>query len=905
MKDQIVSHSGENQHLDQRAVLRKFIGHTPMRWQCRLLSRLCTGDIPTAIDLPTGLGKTSVMAIWLAARAFCEPGAPVLPRRLVYVVDRRAVVDQATEVANSLAAALSPKSDCALVKQIRCRLDLPTGRELPVSTLRGQRADNREWFRDPAAPAIIVGTVDMIGSRLLFEGYGLSRRMRPLQAGLLGQDTLVVLDEAHLVPPFEALLHQIATGKASYGAKGKGLCVPPLRLLPLSATMRNTDVDVFNLEPEDDDEVVQRRIRARKALHPPNTPIARKDLARALADRAWALSERGRKAVRIVVFCDRREDAAKVAAELQKSVGRDACELLVGERRAWERERVAQWIADHGFQAGSTAAIPTGPAFLVATSAGEVGIDLDADHMVADVVEWERMVQRLGRVNRRGDGDATIEIVRAEPDKPEKRTDREVRAEASASLLTRLPEHPSGGFDASPAALIALKADADAAKLLAQATTPSPLRPALSRALVDAWSLTSLEEHTGRPEIGPWLRGWVDEDVQTTLIWRHYLPWRQGEQEIKAEVDEFFEHAAPERVETLEAPAWRALEVLRKRAETLLRADAKRQGEPAVLILTSALSFQEGLTLGHLRSLKGDTAVRRWADRLLVVAATLGGLSRDGLLDDDAPGLRSDRAVSEPGEPSESAESPFVTLDGDNGMKKDQLRILRQAGEALPPDGDGWKLAYAWPLQRNDEEGPVEEIRVWGREAERVDPALSHKTQSLADHTAAIACHAEDIARRIGLDDTHRTVLVAAARLHDLGKRREAWQDAFGAPRDAGRPYAKTNARWINKRLLNGYRHEFGSLADAAGDEALQSLPQNLRDLALHLIVAHHGEGRPIIRPIDPDAPPSMLAERAREVALRFARLQRRWGPWGLAWWEALLRAADAQASRDLEEGAG
>lgn len=47
------------------------------------------------------------------------------------------------------------------------------------------------------------------------------------------------------------------------------------------------------------------------------------------------------------------------------------------------------------------------------------------------------------------------------------------------------------------------------------------------------------------------------------------------------------------------------------------------------------------------------------------------------------------------------------------------------------------------------------------------------------------------------------------------------------------------------------------------------------------------------------DAPPSALEERACNVALRFARLQKRWGPWGLAWWEALLRAADQQASRD------
>ena len=51
--------------------------------------------------------------------------------------------------------------------------------------LRGQHLDNRLWLEDPAAPAIIVGTVDMIGSRLLFEGYGVTPRMRPVHAGLI------------------------------------------------------------------------------------------------------------------------------------------------------------------------------------------------------------------------------------------------------------------------------------------------------------------------------------------------------------------------------------------------------------------------------------------------------------------------------------------------------------------------------------------------------------------------------------------------------------------------------------------------------------------------------------------------------------------------------------------------
>ena len=74
-------------------------GNAPLSWQRRLYrDHFATGDLPSVIDLPTGLGKTMVMAIWLIAR----PVAPALPRRLVYVVDRRTVVDQATDLARTL-----------------------------------------------------------------------------------------------------------------------------------------------------------------------------------------------------------------------------------------------------------------------------------------------------------------------------------------------------------------------------------------------------------------------------------------------------------------------------------------------------------------------------------------------------------------------------------------------------------------------------------------------------------------------------------------------------------------------------------------------------------------------------------------------------------------------------------
>ena len=146
-----------------------------------------------------------------------------------------------------------------------------------------------------------------------------------------------------------------------------------------------------------------------------------------------------------------------------------------------------------------------------------------------------------------------------------------------------------------------------------------------------------------------------------------------------------------------------------------------------------------------------------------------------------------------------------------------------------------------------------------------------------------------------------------AGRLHDEGKRAQRWQRAFRAERDAKKlgitePLAKTRGP-INQQVLGGYRHEFGSLLHAKDDAEFQKLPQDMQDLVLHLIAAHHGFARPLIATEGcEDAPPSALEDRAREVALRFACLQKFWGPWCLAWWESFLRAADAQASRNNDE---
>src|SRR5207245_7290106 len=127
-----------------------------------------------------------------------------------------------------------------------------------ISTRRGQFADNREWSADPSRPAVICGTVDMIGSRLLFSGYGIGFKAKPLHAGFLGQDVLLVHDEAHLEPAFQDLL--VAIEREQKRCKEFGT----FRVMELTATSRSGGT-VFTMSDEDQvEDAVQTGVNAKQ-----------------------------------------------------------------------------------------------------------------------------------------------------------------------------------------------------------------------------------------------------------------------------------------------------------------------------------------------------------------------------------------------------------------------------------------------------------------------------------------------------------------------------------------------------------------------------------------------------------------------------------------------------------------
>ncbi len=165
-------------------------GQQPFAWQTRLLHRIVECGWPETIGAPTGAGKTAVLDIALFHLALTASGAirTPAPRRIIFAVDRRVIVDQAFNRALKLQRALEKPTDesvRAMAEALRRLADDEA--PLHVEMLRGGMPREDEWARSQIQPTILCTTVEQLGSRLLFRGYGVSPSMartqqRPLHA---------------------------------------------------------------------------------------------------------------------------------------------------------------------------------------------------------------------------------------------------------------------------------------------------------------------------------------------------------------------------------------------------------------------------------------------------------------------------------------------------------------------------------------------------------------------------------------------------------------------------------------------------------------------------------------------------------------------------------------------------
>lgn len=814
----------------------------PYEWQKQLYQKFVEGDIPSRVCLPTGTGKTSVIEVWLSALAWQSRvgGRRTVPIRLIWVVDRRAVVDQASTKAAKLAESMSAEECDEVASAIR-RFSVwrPNEAVLAVSTLRGQVRDNGDWKTDPSRPAIVVGTVDMIGSRILFSGYGDSYKRRPQHAGLLGYDALLVNDESHLTPAFAALVEQVREF-----CRGER----PLRTMLLSATPRERDNASFpqTLDSDLHNEEFRKRYCAVKRLH----LIEDKEPKKAVRRMAGEVNRR------TVVFVRSPEDAREVARSISAKGAGARVALLTGEQRGYERDRLPEHPVVKRFLRKEDA--NSEPCWLVATSAGEVGIDMTSDRLITDLDTADHLLQRFGRLNRFGEADGDAFVIYAS---------KQIEGDkGDAPRLRRTVEYLKGLTDVSTKTLHENPAPREA---LSAPPRYGPLLPWH----VDAWSMTSISrsEWEGRPTVDRWLRG-DEEDSQET-----YVAWRDEVEDLsRARVDdlanalEFYPVIAQERLKQttgrLPGPATQGSGLLRE-------LDRPEYRETRAILLSADGEIYSG-TIGDL--------IRRrdLAYGTLLLPPLTGGLDlENGMVDwsetEPAEGTRDRYDVSEPG----SAERK------------------KMFGDEEPSDVQGWsKLTVEIPGATD-----LEEPQRWTYFKQR--PARvsgGPERVSLKEHHMQAAARMKELTEHLGLEGRIARVLNWAVEQHDTGKARSIWQQAAGNP-DLAAPLAK--CRNLRARLLSGYRHELGSVLDAE-----KSLPADFsaeeRDLALHLIAAHHGWARPHFPERAHDRENYRASERAVvESARRFGRLQSSLGAWQLAYLESLLRSADAIASATAPEG--
>src|SRR5579862_1503828 len=359
-------------------------GHPPYRWQVEAFDAFSENHIPSALALSTGSGKTNIIVIWLLALLDQQrTGRVSLPRRLVWVINRRAVVDQATEIAEAISKKFEVDSPWRVALNA---MSMSGG--LGVSTLRGEHEDNQEWSDDPSKPAIIVGTVDMVGSRLLLAGYGLSARQRAQDAGLLGSDVLIVNDEAQLSPAFAGLTRQVQEMRRMATIP----LLKPFFTMHMSATLDEASLtdDLFSFDMDSEpSEHFQKIYRATKTLRLHKVEGDKKNFEMV----GLALST---GAKRITVMVDTPRTVRKISASLRKLS--DRVLTMTGTMRGRERDALTQNSLFSYFT--SSEAAPDEKVFLVCTSAGESGIDMSCDRMITDLVPAERLVQRFGRLNR-------------------------------------------------------------------------------------------------------------------------------------------------------------------------------------------------------------------------------------------------------------------------------------------------------------------------------------------------------------------------------------------------------------------------------------------------------------------------------------------------------------------------
>lgn len=367
----------------------------PFDYQCRL----ATEPWPDMLDVPTGMGKTAAVGLaWLYKRGWRQGGRNETvdvntPRRLVWCLPMRVLVEQ-TE------------------RQIRTwlqRLGIlgePAEGKVSVHVLMGGAEDIKTWAECPEEDMILIGTQDMLLSRALMRGYGMSRYLWSVHFALLHNDALWVFDEVQLMGAGLATSAQLEAFRRGFPLARDS------RSLWLSATLNRDWLATVDMKPHlesldshtirhEDRKQAGDRISAAKALKRASISLTKETESKkgletyleALCELILAAHDLSTQTLVIV----NRVNRAQGLFRLLRAKRADRRDLLVHARfRATERAELARRLRE---ETGTDRIV-------VATQAIEAGVDISSEVLVTELAPWSSLVQRFGRCNRYGEHNA-------------------------------------------------------------------------------------------------------------------------------------------------------------------------------------------------------------------------------------------------------------------------------------------------------------------------------------------------------------------------------------------------------------------------------------------------------------------------------------------------------------------
>lgn len=835
----------------------------PFPWQTMLAERAAAGDWPEAINLPTASGKTACIDAAIFSLAATANGAPEkrAPRRIWFVVDRRIVVDEAYERAKGIASKLKSATE-GPVKEVADSLRAISGTGLPlaVARLRGGAWRDDGWARLPGQPAIVCSTVDQVGSALLFRAYGHSDRTAAVYAGLAGNDSLILLDEAHCAVPFMQTLRAVARFRT-----GRWAVEPlktPFRFSIMSATLPEgiSEAATFPKAAERaaalDHPVLQQRFTARKlATLPP--PVKDDDKFIAEAANCAAKFAKNEGGSRVAVMVNRVATAAEIAERLRKELDEAAdVVLLTGRMRPLDRDDlVREW--ESKLKAGASETLPK-PVIVVTTQCLEVGADFSFDALVTECAGLDALRQRFGRLDRLGalgESSAVILIHERDAREPKDKDGDPIYGRAIYETWRWLNEPEqretdSGvnfGVEVMNALVDSLRGrDKERfARLLA----PAPDAPVLLPAHLDLLCQTS-PRPTPEPDVTLFLHGKGRDAPDVRVVMRADLPHLANIREAEAKVQwlDILSLIPPTSPEMLTVPRhrlrrWLADESSNDEGGDVEGAreipDEKERARGAFLLWRGPSRSELTRDLGRIRP--DDVVVLRLTkDGLRGLGQTISepdgaGAERLDLAERalrEARGrvvLRLQRDVLAPWLDRLAVKSLLDAATPET--EYDEIEAALQAvldEDAAPPDASGEALMPALPgWLRNTIEWLIADRFEWddyakegliltGKKEHRApedeaedDPladdedltSKNWKSVTLSQHTADVHTVASDFAARCLLPELAE-VFARAAQAHDLGKLDRRFQILLrnGAEDavEAGPPLAKSE--WLPER---------------------------------------------------------------------------------------------------------